>query len=298
MDQFLLSIAQLIQRFPFVPACFLIGVVGGLTVMADSLPHTRKRRLGRAVALACLGLFGASVAVMKSDPGRWATAMHKDTVAAYNGMLIDVPDSRYRAKAVARLRSLQYALLDRDDTSLVMFLFCAMYFQGDQPYRLYIVIDGHRRYRSDHRRAKVARYDRVLDRFERDLSGMIEDLVAPFAPVISAEERPPPKRTAPVVAIRYIADWDGPFVQYSASAYDFDAISLAAGWSIFLPQHPAAALWGETERAYPPGHPTWKGSKYPEEVVGDIVAENTLAQLKTAFTRQRPGVWGCPLAPN
>lgn len=298
MDQFVLAVAQFIERFPFVPVFALVGVFGGLAMLAASRPRTRRCYVAWTTTLGLLGFFGASLAVMKSGPGRWATAMRRDTVAAYNKMLIEVPDSRYREKAIARVRSLQYAALDKDDTSVAMYLLCAMSMQEAPPHRLHLFIEGNRQYHGNDDRANVARYDRLLDRFERDLSEMIEELVAPFGPVIIAGVRPPPDRPAPIVVLSYLARWDGAFVQYTYPPYHFDAISLAVEWAVFPPQSRLAAFWGETDPAYPPSQPHWKSSKYPEEGVGDIVVEETLPQVRAAFTQQRPGAWSCPLAPG
>jgi hypothetical protein len=145
------------------------------------------------------------------------------------------------------------------------------------PSTIELRINGDRQYSSSPDRAKLERYDAVLKEFGQVVSEQLQALVLPVGGEVHVSDgAAAANATAFVVA--YKADLGSRYVQ-SPSGYGFNAMGLSAEWSLFIAGSDEPAHFGTIGRAHPPAEPNWKGSKLPEEVVADIVAETVLGEF-------------------
>lgn len=273
----------------FLGAIFLIVYV---FQEENIIPRMRKFLYLFLIASFFAFILSRPLLILKTDTYAWLLAQKKGDIKSYMTLVRNFPKSTYMADAKREIARLQYLDIIKEKHKNRLLLKKNLQAQDAIPNKFNIVVNGHRHYHHNSGKGDIFAYDRALDGFEKQILHLAKELVAPFDPDIVQDIKRTPPFDKVTMVIEYHSNWGDMYnVSYYgySGVYDytqdrsFQAILLSASWAVYLPGASIPRLVGETGVLSPPYHPEWKGSKYPEDVVADIVKENAISRLKNDF---------------
>jgi hypothetical protein len=233
----------------------------------------------------------------ESEEGKWIGAGIEGTLWSYAKFYRQFPQSHHQPELYRDVQRLENKILadTADAKNPVSRMLQALHEQDSLPRKVYLVINGNRAYKTTKREANLSRYDYILDGFEKKLTDLIKQSLNAFVPEIVAKEQVLPEQF-PTIVISYSAEWGHQYYVryygYSKFPYPQDhyvyAIELSVNWELFLGKY--SRLKGSTKRYKAPDEPNWEGTNDPEGVIGDIVVDGVLSELKTSVFKGGIGV--------